>query len=289
MSASLSVHNRNWLLCGVYFFVNFAALANHAAALPIALAATSLASLGAWVIHYRRLRGIADTPVSIIGSAAQGYVEISGYAEEPAGMPIRSPITDAACVWFYYEIRDDRGNLIESGDSGDPFIVRDATGQCIVDPEGAKVFTSRRDAWKHEGRRYLERTLMPRDRIYALGEFATLSATNEPNLDADIGALLADWKKNKPELLKRFDLDQSGTIDLREWELARHQARREVEARQCEVTFSAGTNLLRKPVDGKPFLISDCVPGKIRAGYAIWSWVHVLIFIGAGSVAFALI
>jgi hypothetical protein len=286
---SFRFHRGNWLTSGAYFVVLLAGVADHFAFLPYVLAAVSLISFAAWVVNYRQLRQIEDTPVSNIASAAQGYVEIAGHAEEPAGMPIRSRITDAACVWFHYEIRTDRGDLLESGDSDDPFIIRDATGQCVIDPEGARVFTSRRDAWTNGGRRYVESTLMPRDPICALGEFTTLSDTAEPDLDTDVGALLAEWKKNRPELLKRFDLDQDGTIDLREWELARRQARREVEARQRDNYVSVGTNVLRKPADGKPFLISNCVPDKIRNGYRIWTWVHILIFIGAGGGAFALL
>jgi hypothetical protein len=113
--------------------------------------------------------------------------------------------------------------LLESGESDDPFVIQDATGQCIVDPEGAQIFTTRRDTWTNAGHRYVECTLLPRDRIYALGEFTTVNDTAEPNLGEDIGELLAGWKKNKPELLKSA-FQNEFTTGLRKFQQIMEQA-----------------------------------------------------------------
>ena len=130
---------------------------------------------------------------------------------------------------------------------------------------------------------------MPRDPVYALGEFATIGgADGALDLDADVGALLAEWKKNQPELLKRFDIDNSGSIDLREWELARRQARREVEAQHREIRMQDGTHVLRKPFDNRLFLISNYLPEKLRKIYLIWSWVYFLTLVSAGVFALKL-
>jgi hypothetical protein len=88
--------------------------------------------------------------------------------------------------------------------------------------------------------------------------------------------------------LKRFDLDHSGAIDLKEWELARRQAVREVEAQHREIRLSAGTNVLRAPADGRLFLVSNEIPAKVRFKYSLWAWAHAVIFIVAGSGVFAL-
>lgn len=288
----------NWLtggahLCIMVFTVN----AGEPAVWPYALSAMSLVSFAAWVGNYRRLRQIADTPPSKIASAAQGYVELFGRAEEPGGTPIVSKLTGLQCVWFHYEIyektRSKDGydwSLKEEGDSDDPFVIRDATGQCIIDPEDAEVVTSRKNTWIEGDYRCTEWLVLPRDKIYALGEFATIGgADGALDLNADVSALLAEWKKNQPGLLKRFDLDKSGSIDLREWELARRQARREVEAQHREIRTRDGTHVLRRPSDGRLFLISNYLPEKLRNMYLLWSWAHVVIFIGAGGTAFAII
>ena len=73
---------RNWLSGGAHFFiVAVAAQFDSPEVWPYALLAMSGVSFAAWIGNYRRLRRIADTPLSNIGSAAQGYAEIAGRAE----------------------------------------------------------------------------------------------------------------------------------------------------------------------------------------------------------------
>jgi hypothetical protein len=289
------LHSANWLTVNAHLVILIGAgRADSPAAWPYALCAMSLTSFVAWIGNYRRLRQIADTPASKIASAAQGYVELSGRAEQPGGLPIVSQLSGLPCVWYHYEIYEkgskDEWVLKIKEDSEDPFVVRDATGQCIIDPEDAEVITSHDRTWTEGSLRYTERLLLPRDMVYALGEFTTLSGNESAlDLDADVGELLAEWKKNQPELLRRFDLDKSGTIDLREWELARRQARREVEAQHREIRTRDGTHVLRKPRDGRLFLISNYLPEKLRNMYLLWSWVHVSIFLGTSGGAFALL
>jgi hypothetical protein len=253
----------------------------------------SLVSFAAWVGNYRRLRQIEDTPLSNIGTAAQGYVEIAGRAEVSGGTPLTSKLTNLPCVWFQYEIyeksSDDKWSLQDSGVSDDPFVVKDASGQCVIDPEGAEVICSRKETWTRDNLRYVEWLLLPRELIYALGNFVTVGGANSDlNLDADVGALLAEWKKNQLELNKRFDLNQDGRLDLKEWELARRQARREMEARHRDIRMNDGTHVLRAPADDRLFLISNYLPARLRRTYLLWAWAHALIFVGAGALSCAL-
>jgi hypothetical protein len=288
------IQSANWLTGGAHLgIIGIAGQADSPAVWPYALGAIALVSFAAWVGNYRRLRQIADTPPSKIASAAQGYVELSGRAEEPGGTPILSKLTGLECVWYHYEIYEkgpkNEWSLKESDDSDDPFVIRDATGQCIIDPEGAEVVTSRKKTWTEGDNRYTEWLVLPRDQVYALGEFVTISgADGDLDLNGDVSAMLAEWKKDQPDLLRRFDLDNSGTLDLKEWDLARRQARREVEAQHRELRMRGGTNVLRKPADGKLFLVSNYLPDKLRNIYLLWSWVHTGIFVAAGGFAVAL-
>ena len=104
-----------------------------------------------------------------------------------------------------------------------------------------------------------------------------------------MGSLLAAWKKKQPELLKRFDLNQDGALDLKEWELARRQAIREVEAQHREIRMQDGTHVLRAPADGRLLLISNYLPAKLRLNYLLWAWAHAAVFVGAGGGTFALL
>jgi hypothetical protein len=289
------VQSANWLAGGIHFGILAIAVQFHTLAVsPYALGAMSLISFAAWISNYRRLRQISDTPTSNIASAAQGYAEITGRAEQPGGTPLLSKLTNLPCVWFRYEVyeksADDNWSLEESGDSDQPFVVKDATGQCVIDPEGAEVICARKQTWTEGSRRYTEWLLLPQERVYAIGDFVTIGGPDsELDSDADISAQLTEWKKNQPELLRRFDLNRDGAIDLKEWELARRQARREVEAEHREIRMRDGTHVLRKPADGRLFLLSNYVPEKLRQTYLIWSWVHTVIFVGAGGFALVLL
>lgn len=284
----------NWLSGGLHVIIlAVAAQAESPAVWPYALVAMSLVSFAAWIGNYRRLRYISDTPTSRVASAAQGYVELIGSADHLPGAKLLAKLTQLPCTWYRYDIArkttDNKWSHVESGESVDPFLIKDETGPCVVDPDGAEIITSRKQVWTKGGYRYTEWLLLPQDRLYAIGEFATIGGANSNlNPDTDIGALLAEWKKNQPELHQRFDLNQDGTLDLREWELARRQARREVEARHRDIRMSDGTHVLRRPPDNRLFLISNYMPDKLCRQYRIWSWVHIAIFLGAGGAAFVL-
>ena len=42
--------------------------------------------------------------------------------------------------------------------------------------------------------------------------------------------------------------------------------------------------MLEKPRDGRLFLLATELPDKLGRRFAFWSWVHLIIFIGAGCV-----
>ena len=293
MDGRLRSHNFNWLTGGLHVLIlSGAAQAESAAVWPFALGAMSLVSLAAWMGNYRRLRHVADTPLSNIATAAQGYVELAGTAKMPGGTPFTSPISHRPCVWYRYvvsEKKSDEWTVTDSGVSEELFIITNADGQCVIDPTGAEIFCSRERTWTVGNYRYTESLLLPLERVYALGNFSTVGgAASELNLTADVSALLAQWKQNQSRLLERFDLDRSGSIDLKEWELARRQAVREVEAQHREIRAQPGTNILRAPADGRLFLLSNEMPEAVRSRYLLWAWAHTVIFLAAGGASFAL-
>ena len=124
-------------------------------------------------------------------------------------------------------------------------------------------------------------------RTGSIGEFSTRSANPVGARDerADVGTLLSDWKQDQKQLLARFDLNQDGKIDVREWELARLQAQREVRNRDAGVQSRTveGVHILCKPRDGRFFLLADELPDKLGARYRWWSLAHMIVFLVAGS------
>ena len=243
-------------------------------------------SLVAWTSTYRRARAIDDTPTSRVASAAQGYVELIGAGKPLAGAPLLSPVNQLPCLWYRYTIeRKDSDNkwVQESkGESDASFILDDGTGDCVVDPDGAEMLVTKRDRWIRDDRRYTQWLLLEHQNIYVLGQFSTIgSVALDLRVDEDVKQLLAEWKARPAELLQRFDLDKSGQLDLREWELARAQAKREILANHRELRASPELNVMRLPADGRLYLISDLKPDKLAGKYRLWAWFHIAVFLGA--------
>ena len=88
--------------------------------------------------------------------------------------------------------------------------------------------------------------------------------------------------------LAAFAGRKDGTLDLQEWELARRQARREVEAQHQIILAREGINTLRKPHGDRPYLLSNFQPERLRSNYLRWAWGHAIICIGASGAAVAL-
>jgi hypothetical protein len=265
------------LFAGVQFYSRNAWL--------VCLALIAVISVFAWMSSLKRLRAFCDTPVSKIASAAQGWVKLSGNGEQFGDQPVFSQLKRLPCLWYRYklEVRDVEGKwrIQDSGESFDSFVLRDSSGSCIVDPEQAEIFTRDKDSWTIDNYRYTEWRLHRRDTIYVIGEFRTKSCALEFNRSEEVKALLAKWKLDMPALLKRFDLNGDGVLDMTEWELARHAAQREVAKIQQEDQAIPDIQIIGKPRDDSLFLISNLTPEKISRRYLIWSWLHLLIFLGA--------
>ena len=241
-------------------------------------------SLCAWIGNYRRWRLIGDTPTSRVASAAQGYVELSGQARWPAGSePLLAELTGAPCCWYRFKVEKksakDRWVLDREGESFDPFLLDDGSGQCLVYPSEAEVHSHRRKTWREGDRRYTESTILGDDLLYAIGAFSTLRlAEGERAIAAEVAALITRWKADPRALRERFDLDRNGEIDLREWALARRQARREVERARNTQPRPPAVNLMRRPSDGRLFMLSNLDPAKLARRYLRWKWFHLCVF-----------
>ena len=249
------------------------------------LSVMALISFFAWLSALYRLRMVRDTPTSKVASAAQGYVELIGRGRPFGDTPLISKLRQLPCLWYRYQTEqrdsDDKWKTVDSGESSDSFVLRDDTGDCVVDPEYAEIITKHRDQWHQGDYRYTEWKLILSDYIYVIGEFRTRSGAVEFDSRAELNALLAEWKRDKPALHARFDLNNDGELDMNEWMLARQAAKREVAKMKREVHAQPDLHLIGQPRDGKLFLISNLAPEKLSRRYLFWSWAHVVIFFGA--------
>ncbi|ENO96988.1 hypothetical protein C667_11111, partial [Thauera phenylacetica B4P] len=234
----------------------------------------------------RHARLIADTPTARVASAAQGYTELQGRGAPLAGDPLLSPVNALPVLWYRLRIerrqRDGKWQLVSTDTSAATFLLDDGSARCVIDPEGAEMLVRRHDVFVRDDLRYTQWSLIEHDKLYVIGDFATLgSADVRTDTAAEVRELLAAWKADRPALLQRFDLDGDGEIDLREWELARAQARREVRQRQTEALAAPELHLMRRPSDGRLYLISDLDPERIGRQYRWIAAFHATVFLGA--------
>ena len=250
------------------------------------LSIMSFVSVLAWLSALRKLRAVRDTPTSKVASAAQGYVELIGRGSLVKEAPLLSKFTALPCLWYRYTVKqkdsNDQWKITDQGESHDCFFLKDDTGLCLVDPEQAEIITKHRDQWEKDGYQYTEWKLIDQDNLYVIGQFRTQGGGNlEFDSRAELNALLAEWKKDMPALHTRFDLNNNGELDVREWMLARSAAKREVTRMIRDAHAQPDTHIIGQPRDGKLFLISNLMPGKLSRRYLLWTWVHLLSFFAA--------
>jgi hypothetical protein len=242
---------------------------------------------GAWFafrwLHVARM--VEDTPTSRIRSAAQGYVELAGRCRALDGARNLAPLTERPCVWWRYRVQRRTGSTssgqrraawqtVNSGRSEQPFLLEDGTGQCIVKPSGAEILTGesttwygdtpwpteppgqRRNPFGEREYRYFEERIYEHEHLYVLGQFATHSQAARPDIQAEMSALLAEWKQDQAGLAERFDADGDGRVSLEEWERARAEARDTVVRRHLDRPAGAALNLLVRPDGRRLFLIA---------------------------------
>jgi len=155
--------------------------------LVVALLLVSGSGAAMYRRNLKKLRHASDTPTSKIRSAAQGYAELNGRITLAEGQPpLIAPLSGSACAWWQYEVRF-RG-FADKKCSTDSFYIDDGTGQCEINPEGAKVIEHTMQEWEgyaslpylppeeearpdKEHYSYVERLLLPGHELYALGEF----------------------------------------------------------------------------------------------------------------------
>src|SRR3546814_16607423 len=79
--------------------------------------------------------------------------------------------------------------------------------------------------------RYTEEQICIGEPLYALGMFRSQTAVLSEDEAGDVRDLLRDWKRHHRELLRRFDRNGDGEIDVQEWDTARAAAIRSEERR----------------------------------------------------------
>lgn len=129
------------------------AAVNHPLAWTVILALVAALSLVAWTATFRRWRAVADTPTSQVSAAAQGYAELVGKGTSHPGLKVFTPFSHRPCCWYRFRAErrgDERSGwrTVIEGETFETFLLHDATGACVVDPDGAEVLTRHQRTWR---------------------------------------------------------------------------------------------------------------------------------------------
>lgn len=253
------------------------------------LALSSLAalySLYRMLTRLRRARWVEDTPTSRIRSAAQGLVELKGQLDAGGHAALVSPLAETDCLWYRFRVEEyrrsgksSRWRTVEQGVSERPFVLRDGTGSCWINPQGAEVHPRQRRRWEGHKRwpaghalrtgllsgllgsryRYTEEWFAEGETLYALGWFQSRGAGREALDQGSVARqVISQWKADYADLLARFDRNQDGQLDMQEWQRVRLAAAQHAEQQSRVAEQAALVHVLDKPrLGGLPFLLSD--------------------------------
>jgi hypothetical protein len=105
--------------------------------------------------------------------------------------------------------------------------------------------------------RYYEERIYEHEQVHVLGQFRSHTGVAQRDRDAEVAALLAEWKLDQAELARRFDADRDGRVSVEEWEQAREAARQAVTADHLEQPVPAPLHVVGRPDDRLLFLIAS--------------------------------
>jgi hypothetical protein len=227
---------------------------------------------------WRRRRVILDFPTSRIRGLAMGKVEIAGTAH--ARYRFKTPYSAVDCVYYHFRVEEletmsDGSRYWRTVMEGEsprlPFEVDDGSGRALVNPQGAQFEIQEEDTQRGLAtargsrallggelqQRAIERFIPEGARVYVLGTATPLGPEPTDRRD-DLRARLAALKRDRAEMVARFDLDGDGKIDAQEWDLAVAEVERELFVEQpSREAEERDTLMIAAGQPGSLFLISD--------------------------------
>ena len=236
--------------------------------------------LALWAaLNAKRFRQfILDTPRSKIGSAAQGFVELQGKCEFYGNRVTQGFMHGPPCVWHRYSVGYPENETSQSGQSDLPFVIRDETGTCVVNPDGAKIISSGRRSWTHGGKYYRTHYIRHGAELYVFGEMRTNGCSvTSYNERSEFASVLRTWKQDQPWLLEEFDADKNGEIDSDEWDNARARAEKIARDKFEVKRVDRVENSIRKPSNGLPMLISDQHPDTLTKKFLLLGYFNLVV------------
>ena len=228
-------------------------------------------SLLASLILFKRLRTLSDTNTTTLKTVAQGYVELNGTAMTFPGEVGPGPFYLPPTVWF----------RTAKQRSVDGFLITDEHGSCTIDPQEAEIIAPlfyRQQHWY--------RAIYPGEKIYVLGQLKTLNShyTDSDKRQATL-RLLGNWKKDRFDMLSRFDKNGDGQIDQQELMVARQTAESVIDDHHDYEYRQTASHIVNRADDGRPFIISSIPIEALLKRYSFWMMAHLISWPALSAIA----
>ena len=94
------------------------------------------------------------------------------------------------------------------------------------------------------------------DPLLVVGYLTTHRAAETSNFAEEVRVVLADWKSRQSMLVRLYDKDNDGVLDLKEWEKARREAAALVRREHAEGFRHPGIAVIGAPPDDRSFLLA---------------------------------
>jgi hypothetical protein len=248
---------------------------------------------------YRRARLISNIPTAKVRSAPQGYIELSGQAVAMEGPVIRSPVSLKECVWYHYTIeerrshydssgrRSSRWDVVKAETSDDLFLLRDETGDCVIDPESAEVITNYNRRWYGDDlaqrRRFKEKLILAGQPLYAIGWHQSFSESEPESFRREVTQLLRHWKQNPDLLIQDYDTDGDGQISFNEWDKVRHNASEQIKRERDKRRNTQLSMIKQSPNRYQHFILSVEPEQRLVRRYQLAAMGSLILFFSLGT------
>jgi hypothetical protein len=212
---------------------------------------------------------------------------------------------------------------VEKRACSQPFYLKDTTGVCRVEPKGAEISCRHRKTWHGNNRRpvappntikkttdggllslatrhisvggiafgrryrYTEHLIMEGDPLYTLGHFETDSGGQRTFTPEQLsGDILREWKQDFHDLLTRFDQNNDGELDLKEWQQVRRAALKEAKHRQTQLASQPPEHVITQPLQaGWPFSIGSTEQKHLAQRFRRRAAAYAVGFLIAGALS----
>lgn len=212
-------------------------------------------------------------------------------------------------------------STLESARSQAFFLLDDTTGVCHIDPHRAEVSGTLKSVWygdtkrpivnacnsaqkKHYASgfigaainlnsrsrnglfggnyRYTEELLYSEDFLYVLGDLNTVYPMSiEESTKQKTKEILNEWKQDYQSLLKQFDTNGDGELDMQEWNQVRKKAAEQAKRYSYDNHDNDPIHVIAASPDRrKPFLISTSDQKQLATRYRWYAFFYAAGFLG---------